>query len=356
MSRRLKFLLSVVPTGLMLGVFLGALALSGCTTAYEDDGGYQESYVDEEPAPSDEFDELSYWGQWFELSPYGQVWRPTVVMEWRPYANGQWIWSDMGWTWFSYEPFGWATYHYGTWAYDFVWGWVWIPGYDWHPACVEWIVYDDYIAWAPLPPPGFAIHDPWTHMDYDCWQVVQIDHFSDPDVSRYYVKYKDRAQLRDRSLVKYKAPDLTVVEKSAQRTLRPVKIDLVSASTDGRVKRLKLPPDESKEVEAYRERVEKKFREDVDSGKATRSIRGERTRTEPREKPAVEQPEREVKKKRTTRSQKQKSAGTETKQKEPEKKKKKGKETKEPQKKEPRKKQPEKKPVKEKPTKRPRKG
>jgi hypothetical protein len=356
MSRRFKSFLPAVPVGLTIGVFLGALALSGCTTAYEDDGGYEQSYVDEEPAPADEFDELSYWGQWFDLYPYGQVWRPTVVMEWRPYANGQWVWSDMGWTWLSYEPFGWATYHYGTWAYDFAWGWVWVPGYDWHPACVEWVVYDDYIAWAPLPPPGFAIHDPWTQMDYDCWHVVQIDHFSDPDVARYYVKYKDRAQVQDRSLVKYKAPPLTVVEKSEARTLRPVKIELVSASTDGRVKRLKLPPDEAKEVQPYRERIEKKLREDVDSGKTTRSIRKERPTTEPGKKPAVERPKQPVKKKRTTRAKKEKPAGKNTGQKEPEKKKKKEPEKREPQKKEPRKKEPVKKPVKEKPTKRPRKG
>jgi hypothetical protein len=162
--------------------------------------------------------------------------------------------------------------------------------------------------------------------------------------------------VQDRSLVKYKAPPLTVVEKSEARTLRPVKIELVSASTDGRVKRLKLPPDEAKEVQPYRERIEKKLREDVDSGKTTRSIRKERPTTEPGKKPAVERPKQPVKKKRTTRAKKEKPAGKNTGQKEPEKKKKKEPEKREPQKKEPRKKEPVKKPVKEKPTKRPRKG
>lgn len=33
-----------------------------------------------------------------------------------------------GWTWFSDEPFGWATYHYGRWAWDSQAGWLWVPG------------------------------------------------------------------------------------------------------------------------------------------------------------------------------------------------------------------------------------
>lgn len=33
-----------------------------------------------------------------------------------------------GWTLFSDEPFGWATYHYGRWAWNFQVGWLWVPG------------------------------------------------------------------------------------------------------------------------------------------------------------------------------------------------------------------------------------
>ncbi|HXO42039.1 MAG TPA: DUF6600 domain-containing protein, partial [Thermoanaerobaculia bacterium] len=47
---------------------------------------------------------------------------------------------------------GWATYHYGRWAYDSDYGWEWIPGYEWGPAWVAWRNGGGYIGWAPLPP------------------------------------------------------------------------------------------------------------------------------------------------------------------------------------------------------------
>ena len=63
---------------------------------------------------------------------------------------------DYGWTWISYEDFGWATYHYGRWANLADYGWVWFPGedLDWAPAWVSWRTGGDYIGWAPLPPRG----------------------------------------------------------------------------------------------------------------------------------------------------------------------------------------------------------
>jgi hypothetical protein len=35
---------------------------------------------------------------------------------------------DGAWTLASDEPFGWATYHYGRWAWNFQAGWLWVPG------------------------------------------------------------------------------------------------------------------------------------------------------------------------------------------------------------------------------------
>jgi hypothetical protein len=66
--------------------------------------------------------------------------------------------SDYGWTWVSDEPFGWATYHYGRWAWDSQVGWLWVPGTDWAPAWVAWQQGNGYVGWAPLPPTvGFEI-------------------------------------------------------------------------------------------------------------------------------------------------------------------------------------------------------
>ena len=94
-------------------------------------------------------------GAWRETADYGYVWQPREAersRSWRPYANGRWIYADVGWTWVSEEPFGWAVYHYGRWARLRHIGWVWVPGEEWAPAWVSWRKGDDYIGWAPLPP------------------------------------------------------------------------------------------------------------------------------------------------------------------------------------------------------------
>ena len=77
-----------------------------------------------------------------------------MISNWRPYADGYWAYTDAGWTWVSYEDFGWATYHYGRWTHLADYGWVWVPGYEWGPAWVSWRTGGDYVGWAPLPPQG----------------------------------------------------------------------------------------------------------------------------------------------------------------------------------------------------------
>jgi hypothetical protein len=98
-------------------------------------------------------------GSWIEVGDYGYCWQPDVAVSntsWRPYTDGYWAYTDLGWTWVSYEDFGWATYHYGRWVRLADSGWVWAPGRDseleWGPAWVSWRTGGDYIGWAPLPP------------------------------------------------------------------------------------------------------------------------------------------------------------------------------------------------------------
>ena len=98
-------------------------------------------------------------GNWIEVEGYGYGWQPDISVSdpnWRPYTDGYWAYTDYGWTWISYEDFGWATYHYGRWADLADYGWVWFPGsdLDWGPAWVSWRTGGDYIGWAPLPPRG----------------------------------------------------------------------------------------------------------------------------------------------------------------------------------------------------------
>ena len=104
------------------------------------------------------YDNLSG-GNWIEVEGYGYGWQPDIAVSdpnWRPYTDGYWAYTDYGWTWISYEDFGWATYHYGRWADLADYGWLWFPGsdLDWGPAWVSWRTGGDYIGWAPLPPRG----------------------------------------------------------------------------------------------------------------------------------------------------------------------------------------------------------
>jgi len=95
---------------------------------------------------------LTPYGRWVVSEPYGEVWIPSgIASGWDPYWDGEWIWTDYGWTWVSYDPWGDIPYHYGTWVWVDAYGWAWEPGTVWAPAWVTWAWTDDYIGWAPVP-------------------------------------------------------------------------------------------------------------------------------------------------------------------------------------------------------------
>lgn len=140
------------------------------------------------------YSSLSPYGEWIEIDYDFYVWRPYHVRaSWQPYTIGSWSWTSHGWYWDSYEPFGWATYHYGRWFYDDYYGWVWAPGYEWGPAWVEWRYNDRYIGWAPLPPYAvfdinFGIHFSinWV-APYRYWNFVGYDRFCHSHVNYYII-------------------------------------------------------------------------------------------------------------------------------------------------------------------------
>ena len=101
-------------------------------------------------------------GKWIEVKSYGRCWHPSSVpIDWRPYCNGYWLWTECGWYWHSDEPWAWACYHYGNWLVDTHVGWVWVPDVKWAPAWVSWRYGGGYVGWAPLPPPRFSFFDKW---------------------------------------------------------------------------------------------------------------------------------------------------------------------------------------------------
>jgi hypothetical protein len=99
------------------------------------------------------YENLDPYGDWREVGDYGYCWQPRDVNpDWSPYSDGRWLYSDVGWTWDSDEPYSWAVYHYGRWANVASIGWIWVPGTQWGPGWVSWRNNSQYTGWAPLPP------------------------------------------------------------------------------------------------------------------------------------------------------------------------------------------------------------
>jgi hypothetical protein len=148
------------------------------------------------------YDYLAPYGTWLDLDPYGYVWCPrNMGYGWRPYTEGQWIWSDYGWNWDSDLDWGWMPFHYGRWGWDNDCGWFWAPGTEWGPAWVFWRSSDLYFGWAPIPP-GIAFG---AGVDFDAlalglplnfWVFVDGGHFLDRDLGRYALPYE-----RNRALI-----------------------------------------------------------------------------------------------------------------------------------------------------------
>jgi hypothetical protein len=116
--------------------------------AYQGDPGYS-------PPRINFYAMMSQYGRWVRVKPFGRVWRPYASYGWRPFTYGHWIYTRYGPYWEGYEPWAWAGYHYGSWIFARRYGWVWVPGYDWHPGRVSWARGYGTIGWMPMPPDGY---------------------------------------------------------------------------------------------------------------------------------------------------------------------------------------------------------
>lgn len=182
----------------LLTIFVLGFSGSFSASAQPSYGGYSSFYND-----------LSPYGHWIELSPDFVVWRPSANMSWAPYASGRWIWTNFGWYWDSYEPFGFIVFHYGRWFYDDYYGWVWLPDNQWAPAWVEWRFDDSFIGWSPLPPYAFFSLNSgifWSYnyvSPYNYWHFVNIHHFHYNNINNYFVadniKYRTYSNTKIRT-------------------------------------------------------------------------------------------------------------------------------------------------------------
>jgi hypothetical protein len=75
------------------------------------------------------YEDLDAYGDWSYVAGYGPCWQPRgIAVGWAPYRFGHWIWvGPWGWTWVENEPWGFAPFHYGRWAFANN-GWFWVPG------------------------------------------------------------------------------------------------------------------------------------------------------------------------------------------------------------------------------------
>lgn len=114
------------------------------------------------------YDALAPYGTWINYGHYGPVWYPTkgITASWRPYVDGRWLPTAGGWVFETSEPWGWATYHFGNWLPTTEYGWVWVPGSTWYPSTVAWRTNEDYLGWAPIPPPDYVPEPYYYPPDY----------------------------------------------------------------------------------------------------------------------------------------------------------------------------------------------
>ena len=130
------------------------------------------------PATTDFYGELSPYGEWVTVAPYGSVWRPAVNVvgpDFYPYyTGGWWVNTQYGWTWQSTFSWGWIPFHHGRWITTQPYGWVWVPGDEWAPAWVEWRVGGGNVGWVPLGPQGVASAFPNYHPR---WCFVPLPRF-----------------------------------------------------------------------------------------------------------------------------------------------------------------------------------
>jgi hypothetical protein len=232
------------------------------------------------PAPAQVSFSISFGDFYSSLGPYGDwvyvdygvyAWRPgRIVHGWMPYTYGRWVWSAYGWYWVSDEPWSWAVYHYGRWYYDDYYGWIWVPGYDWAPAWVEWRYGPDYVGWAPLGPyalfsaQGSVYYSQAYRAPYQHWTFVAHGSMTRPNVYRYRYqgddirrvygasRYTGSVRYRD-GVAESRGPDREYVERRGR--IRIGTADVVDVKDYSRERATRQG--ERERIEVYRPQVKR---------------------------------------------------------------------------------------------------
>jgi len=214
------------------------------------------------PATFDSFmDELSPYGMWVQSPDYGWIWVPSAATgdsAWQPYSDqGQWLYTDQGWYWNSFYPWGRIAFHYGRWARMAGYGWGWIPDYTWGPSWVCWR-HDEaggFCGWAPLPPGavfvagrGLFFHgrlagDIDFGLRWDSFVFCGYGHLLDRDLRMNELSRERVARVYDHSVIRnnYEVVNGRVAVQSlgrdrmqalSHREIRPVSVGVIRARED----------------------------------------------------------------------------------------------------------------------------
>lgn len=217
------------------------------------------------------YDALSPHGEWIHAGSGVYAWLPGgMASGWKPYYHGRWVWTDDGWFWDSDEPWAWAVYHYGRWYDDDEYGWVWVPGYDWSPAWVEWRYGGECMGWAPLGPyalfsMSWGIHYTrhWaTPLSY--WTFVDGRNFCRPGVHEFAYRTNENSRwfgrtrgagsvVPDGNRIITRGPERNYVERVGN--VRIDRADVVSV-TDRPSERVLRGNGGRERIEVYRPRID----------------------------------------------------------------------------------------------------
>jgi hypothetical protein len=170
-------------------------------------------------------DELAAYGDWHHTDEYGYVWAPSgMASEWRPYSSGYWDYGPNGYFWVSYEPWGWAPYRYGRWAFVGGVGWAWAPGSVFSGGWVVWSWGGAYVGWSALGfyggpaffggPVFFGYYSPY------CWSFVPYHGFHHRHYSYYGVDEVGH-DLVDSAIVT-RPPDISPQRLASSSEMRKV--------------------------------------------------------------------------------------------------------------------------------------
>ncbi len=190
------------------------------------------------------YEDLDDYGSWHYVADYGPVWSPRgIAGDWAPYREGHWAWVEpWGWTWVEDEPWGFAPFHYGRWAYVSN-SWCWVPGPVvvrpvYAPALVAFVGGGGFgvsvgfgggvgVGWFPLGPR--EVYVPWYHTSPRYVTNVNITNtrVNEVQVTNVYNSYRGNTVSRVTYVNQHVNNGVTVVSRDTFVNARPVQRNVV---------------------------------------------------------------------------------------------------------------------------------